>query len=113
MIIVDTSEVTALAADLAAAGVTIVAKARQVTRTAGEEMVAAMRRDAPILTGELQASIDLHTSTGDVIAGSSVRQGFFQEFGTSRHSPQPWAFNNGDRAGDRLTVGLETVADPL
>jgi hypothetical protein len=113
MIVVDTSEVVALAARLATAAAGIVDEAKTATKTAGDEMLAAMRRDAPVLTGALRASIDGHSAGGDYVAGTDVDYGFYQEFGTSRHSPQPWAFHNGDRAGVRLADGLEAVADPL
>jgi hypothetical protein len=41
--------------------------------------------------------------------GSPLRQGFFQEFGTSRHGPQPWLFANGDRAGVKVEKMLSVA----
>jgi hypothetical protein len=37
----------------------------------------------------------------------------FQEFGTSRHGPQPWLFHNGEDGGDKIAETLLSKADRL
>lgn len=54
--------------------------------------------EAPVDTGELSQSIvaqeakgsDLNSVTIEVGASANARQGFFQEFGTAHHPPQPF-----------------------
>lgn len=91
---VDTSELTRLAHDLRAeaSGPEFRAKAEaavgRVVADLHDRSVAA----APVDTGALRSSIKaVHRSgslTGSV--GSSLKQGFFQEFGTAEMPPQPW-----------------------
>lgn len=112
MIYVDTSEVADLTADLAAAGI----EAKAVATVAVAESGSALRNDAqaaaPRATGALAASIYVRRSADGVTVGSDLPQGFFQEYGTSRHPPQPWLFPNSDRAGARIATALERI-DPL
>lgn len=106
---VDLSEVDALVADLAVAGARAAVGSRVIVAKTASELRGWAQADAPVRTGELRGSIYAR----DGVVGSDVRQGFFQEFGTSVMSPQPWLFRNGDRAGDLLVVGLEQLGDPL
>lgn len=54
--------------------------------------------DAPVDTGELSQSIvaqeakgsDLNSVTIEIGASANARQGFFQEYGTAHHGPQPF-----------------------
>lgn len=47
---------------------------------------------APRDTGELAADIAMQMQGGDGVVWSDLRQGFFQEFGTSVMPPQGWNF---------------------
>lgn len=104
----DMSEVVSLASDLGeTAGV--VTAAKLATSKAAHDMVDHMRADAPVRTGELRADIDLVESDGGWEGGSTVDQGFFQEFGTVNHPPQPWAFHNADKAESALVQSIEDI----
>ena len=110
---IDTSEVDALAADLAVAG----AKAAAESSASLTEIAAQLRdwsvASAPVDTGELAGSIYVRGGAGFRIVGSDTVQGFFQEFGTSVMPPQPWLYGNANRAGDRLRARLEQIPDPV
>jgi hypothetical protein len=112
MIDVDTSELVALAAELSAAGPAAKVKAVAAVRAAAEVTASAARSAAPVLTGELRGSIFVRGEGDAAIVGSDVRQGFFQEFGTSRHPPQAWLFPSSVQGERRLVDGLEKI-EPL
>lgn len=67
----------------------------------------------PRATGELAGSIYLRSRQLEHTIGSDEPQGFYQEFGTSRHPPQPWLFPAVDRGLDDLTDRIVRIADPL
>jgi hypothetical protein len=110
---VDTSEVDDLVADLVAAGPKAHAASSVLLTGTAEELRNRARDAAPFRTGELRRSIYVRGSGDSRTVGTDVRQGFFQEFGTSVMPPQPWLFANADRASDRLVVGLGKLGDPL
>lgn len=111
---VDTSEVVALALDLLARGGGILEVKEELLSKVGREVRDAARAAAPVLTGELRASIYLRGGDGWRIIGTDVPQGFYQEFGTSVHGPQPWLLHNGDVGGERLAEELSVeAATPL
>lgn len=110
---VDTSQVARLARDLAGAGAAMEMASDDVLDKVGAEVQAAAKADAPVLTGELRDSIWLRKGKGWRKVGSSTRQGVFQEFGTSRHGPQPWLFKNGEKGGDAIAESLLSKADRL
>ena len=106
---VDTSEVDALAADLAAAGAKARAESSAVLTTAASGLRDAARAAAPVDTGELVGSIYIRGGADWRIVGSDVKQGFFQEFGTSRHPPQPWLFANAESAAAKVAALLANI----
>lgn len=99
---VDTSELDAWGRVLARAGFEITVVNEAALTEAGKELQARAKNDAPRRTGDLERSIYLRGGKEWRRVGSPLRQGFFQEFGTSRHPPQPFLFSNGDRAGIKL-----------
>lgn len=110
----DFSQVDKLAVDLGRSGVTIVAKTESevLTETANEVKAAAVAA-APRLTGDLAGSIRVQGGKGWRKVGSPLKQGFFQEFGTSRHPPQPWLYPQVGMAYVELAWRLKEIADPL
>lgn len=110
----DFSQVTKLADDLGKAGAAITAlnESRVLDRTAREVQSEAIQM-APRLTGALAGSITLGGGRGFRVVGSPLKQGFFQEFGTSRHPPQPWLMPAADKAGGRMVDRLKEIANPL
>jgi len=107
------SQVARLARDLAGAGAAMEEVSDDVLDEAAAQVQAEAKRDAPVLTGELQGSIWIRKGKTFRRVGSSTRQGVFQEFGTSRHPPQPWLFANGERGGDTIAEALLEKADRL
>lgn len=103
------SEVNRLEADIGASIVAVPTASRAVVQHEGQEMVGRMRDEAPVRTGELRADIGLRTTADGVEAGSSVDQGFYQEFGTVDMAPQPWAFHNADKAEQAIVDSLEDI----
>jgi hypothetical protein len=113
VITADMSQVAKLARDLAGAGAAMEQVSDDVLDDVAAEVHAAAKRDAPVLTGALRDSIWIRKGKGFRRVGSSLRQGVFQEFGTSRHGPQPWLFHNGDKGGDTIAESLLSKADRL
>lgn len=100
---VDVSELTAFQKVLVRAGADIQRAADEKALTvAARELKDRAQASAPVFTGELKRSIRITAGKGWRRVGSKTRQGFFQEFGTSVMSPQPWLFANGDRAGFKV-----------
>lgn len=75
--------------------------------------------DAPVgATGALKASITKDPGTagysrrvfltgkGQPVKTNGGRHGFFQEFGTSRHAPQPFLMIHASTAGDKVAEEL-------
>jgi hypothetical protein len=113
MITADMSQVARLARDLAGAGAAMEEVSEDVLDEVAAQVQSAAKRDAPVLTGALRASIWIRKGKTFRRVGSSLRQGVFQEFGTSHNAPQPWLFANGERGGDRLADSLLSNADRL
>jgi len=105
----DFSQVDKLAVDLAASGAKVAGASKTIVSTTAREVHARAVADAPVLTGELKGSIYIHDDT----IGSDVKQGFYQEFGTTRHGPQPWLFTNAEDGGDRIALELDAVAGSI
>lgn len=110
---IDTSQVDALAVDLMAAGVKAQVEAGVVVTATARELQVRARADAPVRTGELRASIYLRGSGLEQTVGSDVRQGFYQEFGTSVMPPQPWLYVNAGRAETSLVEGFVKLSGPV
>ena len=99
---VDTSELSRFERVLARAGVEIQKVNEEELTAAAKQFKEDAKRDAPVDTGALQRSIRIWAGKEWRRVGSPLKQGFFTEFGTSRMSPQPWLYHNGDRAGVRV-----------
>ncbi len=110
----DFSEVDRLATDFSTAATKIVPETEsKVLSPAARQVRAAASAAAPRLTGALAGSVYIRDGKGSRTVGSDLKQGFFQEFGTSRHPPQPWLFAAGDKGGDEMAKLFEQIADPL
>lgn len=107
---VDLSEVYALIVVLGAAGAKAERDAEKAVDDTGEKMLAEMRANAPVETGELRDDI---RELEDGVYGSTVPHGFYQEFGTSVMSPQPWAWPASTTAEKNLTTEFEKLGDPF
>lgn len=110
---VDTSELTTLANELAAAA----PKAERVSSTKLSEIAQQMRDDAvaraPEDTGDLKASIYLRGGKDYRMVGSELRYAFFVEFGTSDTAPQPYLWPAARTAEESLFRELEKLGDPF
>ncbi len=86
----DMSEVTALAAELAAAPV----KAKRASSESLTKIAAKFRDDArtaaPVSSGALRDSIKVRGGADYRIITATARHAFFVEFGTSKMQPQPF-----------------------
>lgn len=90
----DTSEVRLLAARIEVVAPKMRERVRGVLETAVDRLKAEAVDRAPFRTGELKASIRRGRADNEDLyrrVYTTVPQGFFQEYGTSRHGPQPWA----------------------
>jgi hypothetical protein len=113
VIFADMSEVARLARDLAGAGAAMEEVSDEILDKVAADVKAAAVSDAPVLTGELRDSIWIRKGKSFRKVGSSTRQGVFQEFGTSRHGPQPWLYHNGEKGGAEIADSLLSKADRL
>jgi HK97 gp10 family phage protein len=114
MIDADFSEVNRLAGELGAAG----AKAERESESQVLAKYGALLRDkavatAPVRTGELRGSIYLRGGKGYRKVGSDVRQGFFQEFGTSVMAPQPWLWIHVPEIHRGMDEAMAKIGDPF
>lgn len=93
----ETSELLKLAADLGDASNKVGKEVADVVRKHGQALQERTQQLSPVDTGELRGSWTLSTSGDGRSAGmtaevkSSVRQSFFQEYGTSKMAAQPSA----------------------
>lgn len=91
--LLDTSEVRQLAARLGEYADGTEDEVRKVLNESIERVYERAKSAAPFRTGELEQSIRRTSSSRTDLyrrVWSTVRQGFFQEYGTFRHGPQPW-----------------------
>lgn len=110
---VDTSQVDAVAAELAAAGPKVAKQSGKVLDEVGEATRGLAQQLAPKLTGALAASIDV-TGTGmERVVGTGVPYAIYVEFGTYKDSPQPFMGPAGDLAGQALAAGMADIGDPF
>lgn len=89
----DISEVRELAAKLGTHSQETTIELRKALNASIGRVFQAAKSSAPVDTGELRASIRRTSGNrGDLYrrVWSATRQGFFQEYGTSRHPPRPW-----------------------
>jgi hypothetical protein len=102
VVTVDTSELDRWGRALARAGIEITIVNEKVLTEAAKELKTRATNMAPVLTGALARSIRITAGKEWRRVGSPLKQGFFQEFGTSRHPPQPWLFPNADHAATKM-----------
>jgi HK97 gp10 family phage protein len=110
---IDASEVVALAGTLQLAAATIDLESAASVTLAAQATEAQAKALVPVRTGDLRDSIHIEGSglEQEVIADSD--HAVYQEFGTSRHGPQPFMYPAGD-LGERLLEELsETDVDPF
>lgn len=110
---IDTSELQALARELAAAGVKTEALASAKLSEIANKAKADAVSFAPQRTGDLKASIYLRGGKDWRIVGSDIRYAQFVEWGTSDTSPQPFINPAAAKAGERLYAEFQKLADPL
>lgn len=104
---IDVTEVSKLSTDIDASvkgiDVDVAAAVGRVT----EHGYHLARVSAPRDTGELYESIQRDTAGMSRRIYSPAKQGFFQEYGTAKHPPQPWLMILAPRLGARLMRELE------
>lgn len=112
----DVSELLALAATLERSSGRLGRDGAQVVRKEAESVKRNMQANAPVRSGELRGSIKVD-SVGSGRGGSmsatisaGTRYAFFQEFGTSRMAPQPFAEPAARQAEASFPSALEKLA---
>jgi HK97 gp10 family phage protein len=110
----DFSEVDQLAVDLAAAGTAVNVASETIVSEEADRIRNDAAQRSPVLTGALRAGWYV-TDGGDgtKIVTNDTRQAFYQEFGTTRHGPQPSLFPAADQGEERIATKLETVAGTI
>ena len=112
-VIIDASEVTALAGVLTGAAISIEAESAMSVGQAAEATEMRAKSMAPVRTGRLRESIHIEGSGNEreVVADSDYA--LYVEFGTSSQAPQPFMFPAGD-LGERVLEELsENDVDPF
>jgi HK97 gp10 family phage protein len=109
----DFSQVDRLAADLAAAPAVVAVKAMRVVSDTADAVQQDAQGFAPVLTGELRASIEAsaHGLTAEVSADAGYAA--YVEYGTSDTAPQPFMRPAVDANEGRLADGLSDVASGI
>jgi hypothetical protein len=103
----DFSEVDELAVDLAAAGAEMLVASKVIVGTEADNIRDDASARSPVLTGALAAGWYVADGgDGSKIITTDVPYAFYQEFGTTRHGPQPSLFPAADRGEDRLALAL-------
>jgi hypothetical protein len=110
---VDCSEVYAMARELESAGAKADREKSRLLDLWAGRLYALAVSSAPVRTGELRGSIYNRGEGDDRRVGSDVRQGFFQEFGTSVMSPQPWIWIHVPSIHRGLDADMEKIGDPF
>jgi HK97 gp10 family phage protein len=109
----DTSEVDALAAQLAAAGAKAKAESSTALTKVGGELRDAARGDAPVRTGDLAGSITMTGGGNWRRVSTGVRYARFVEWGTYKDAPQPFMMPNAARAHAQLFGEMAKIGDPF
>lgn len=112
-VFIDMSRVEKLARDIGVAAPKVIIATEAVLDRVAAELQSDAKASAPVDTGRLQGSIFNRKNKMSHRVGSNVRYGFYQEFGTSKMAPQPWLFENGERAGEKLAISVLAAAEPL
>lgn len=103
------SQVVKLAGELQTEAAIAGKKLEPAVARATERLYSRATADAPVATGELRSNIFRDTSGLNRRVGASVRQGFFQEYGTSIMPPQPWLVVHADRAQADLAAEVARI----
>ena len=118
--LIDTSELTRFAAELAAAPVKLAAGLEPVVEHSAERFAARARADAPKDRPWLSTPEGIQVLAGDdpgskvVATGLDPRGnpvGMLQEFGTSVMAPQPFFFQQEEPVADEFEAAAAVVAD--
>lgn len=111
---IDTSEVEGLADLLAAQHETVGREVRKALTVSINRMHKAAVAAAPVDEGDLRDSIrhDANQGMGRRVY-STEKQGFFQEFGTSNHPPQPWLYPQLEAEAPRFEQAVIDIISEL
>lgn len=99
---VDARELLKLANDIVADGAQARGAVEKAVGQATDQLYAWAQASAPVRSGALKGSITKDPSGLARRVYSPLKQGFFQEYGTSRHPPQAWLMVHSDRAHAEL-----------
>ena len=86
----DFSQVAALAVDLGRTSTSVAARTAVEIRRSGGRLRDLAQSGAPVLTGALQGSVDASITALRATVTADDEASYFQEYGTSRHGPQPF-----------------------
>ena len=86
----DFGEVSSFAADLRHSSAKVRSKAQEELKRSGKRLEELASAAAPVLTGKLRASVSGQVSAYRATVSATDEAAPFQEFGTSRHGPQPY-----------------------
>lgn len=108
---VDLADIGKLQTMLGGASNKVTSQMPGVLDKVADSVAARARSNAPVDSGALRADIGVKRKAGTAVnrtrwVGTDLKQGFFQEFGTSSHPPQPWLTPAAD-------AGVETLVDEL
>lgn len=107
----DVTELMRLAADLQESGANIAPKVRSGITKARNNLRDFAEANAPVgETGDLKAGFETEGTGFEQRVVNHTRQAFFQQFGTSRHPPQPVLLDYEERTADD---GEKQVYDAL
>lgn len=109
--LVDASQLNALAIDLGAAGVRVANEAAKLTQQTALDIEGTAKGFAPVRTGNLRRSIHHEMRQGGLEAeiGTDVEYAAFVEFGTSRMAPQAYMGPAFDRHVPEYLEGLSRI----
>ena len=99
---IDFSEVAKLASDLAADAALASGAVEKAVANSTARLHARSVAAAPVASGELKGDIRQDPSGLSRRVYATVRQAFYQEYGTSRHPPQPFLMVFSDQAHSDL-----------
>jgi hypothetical protein len=99
-------ELQALAADLLREGENIRPRVEKAVGRSTDALYQLAQSTVPVDTGELRESIQKDTKGLSRRVYSNEIQGFFQEYGTVHHPPQPWLMVHFDSAEKRFVREL-------
>lgn len=114
----DMSDVGRLQTMLAGASNEVTTEMPGLLDRVAESVAQQAQRNAPVHSGDLQNDIGVKRRAGTAYTrhrwvGTDLKQGFFQEFGTSNHPPQPWLTPAADAGVETLTEELGKLGEPF